>query len=74
MAKGNQQSGVLGSLNGCQAGDTEYIAFSRTPGLDQVRSGPGHQDVTAGGCFTDGHLFCGNIHHMCFAVSIEMGG
>ena len=74
VAQWNEQMRVLGGLNCCQAGDTQYIAFLSVPRLDQACCGPRHQELTTGGRFTDGHLFCGNIHHVCFAVSIEMGG
>ena len=73
MAEGNQKAGLLGGLDGGDAGRAQYVAFFGGIVGKDADGLEAHVDDAAGDGGALGGGFAGNIDHVGIAVFVQVG-
>lgn len=73
VTQGNQVAGFLGTLDACNSGNAQHIAFFGGAGSDQRQGGGQHADPAPGHGHTPGAGFVSHIDHVGLALGVKMG-
>ncbi|MNR56102.1 hypothetical protein D3C85_1766150 [compost metagenome] len=73
MAQRDQVRGLLGALDGGQAGDADDVALLGIAALQQRKGGRQHGDVAGGHRHAAGFRLVADVDHVGLAGGIEMG-